>query len=135
MSVGDHAATDCCKKSSREGCAGGVVGSLHEEACDSSQMNHNKSNRGGGWRKRTGQRLRHATQPKSQHGSQGRFLVIGAEIASHKEARVLLASSRIDGYWPSPTVLRLGFMAIRPSLQSWSFASLCKTPSCTTPGH
>lgn len=45
MSVEDHDANDCCKKSSREGCAGGVVGSLHEEANDSSRMNHNKSNR------------------------------------------------------------------------------------------
>ena len=37
MSVECDAANDCCKKSSREGLAGGVVGSLHEEARDSSR--------------------------------------------------------------------------------------------------
>ena len=51
MSVKDHTATDCCKRSSREGCAGAVVGSLHEEASDSSRMENDKSNRGGEERK------------------------------------------------------------------------------------
>jgi len=51
MSVEDHTANDCCKKSSREGCAGAVVGSLHEEVSDSNQMNHDNSNREGGKRK------------------------------------------------------------------------------------
>ena len=46
-----HTANDCCKKSSREGGAGVVVGSLHEEASDSSRMDHDKANRGGEGRK------------------------------------------------------------------------------------
>ena len=39
--------------------AGVVVGSLHEEARDSSRMNHNKSNREGDGEKGTGQGAQH----------------------------------------------------------------------------
>jgi hypothetical protein len=51
MSMEDRAANDCCKKSSCEGSAGGVVGSLHEVASDSSLTNYHKANRGGEGRK------------------------------------------------------------------------------------
>jgi len=51
MSVEDRAANDCCKKSSCEGSAGGVVGSLHEEESDSSRTNCHQANRGGEGRK------------------------------------------------------------------------------------
>ena len=50
MSMEDHTANDCCKKSLREGCAGGVVDSLHKS--EGSRMNRNKSNRGRGREKR-----------------------------------------------------------------------------------
>ncbi|HEY1254184.1 MAG TPA: hypothetical protein VGF01_05345 [Terracidiphilus sp.] len=43
MRLEDHNANDCCKKSSREGSAGGVVGSLHEDASDSSRVDHGKA--------------------------------------------------------------------------------------------
>ena len=50
MRMVDHTANDCCKKSLRERCAGGVVGSLH--GSNGSRMNRNKSNRGRGREKR-----------------------------------------------------------------------------------
>src|ERR1035438_1498055 len=50
MSVEDHTANDCCKKSLRERCAGGVVDSLH--GSKGSRMIRNKSNRGKGREKR-----------------------------------------------------------------------------------
>jgi hypothetical protein len=55
MRVEVHALTDCRQRILREGNAGGIVGSLHEEPKDRSRMNRNRSNRGergrkGGWR-------------------------------------------------------------------------------------
>jgi len=57
-----HAPADCNQRSSRDGNAGGAVGLLHEEARNSSRMNHDKSNREGDGEKRPGQRARNASE-------------------------------------------------------------------------
>ena len=67
----DHTANDCCKKSLREGCAWGIVGSLH--GSEGSRKNCNKSNRGRAREKR--RPVRDLRRPSQATASQIRISI------------------------------------------------------------
>src|ERR1035438_4080746 len=99
-----HAASDCCERSSREVCAGGVVGSLH--GSEGSRMNRNKSNREKGREKRRPARdLRKPPQATASQLPGSRFSSIEARGEYKSDQRRFSLSTHLNESRPIRRIL------------------------------